>query len=267
MKTIYFLSGALLFIFNSLCGQLLISSDPHVSTLQPGAILQVYSNNKGVLLPQVPLVSSSDNVTVPTPVSSLLVFNTTTDKFNFWENNKWNRIFAIDDGLAIIKKTENFSANSTTGISISSFPSSMPMFNLDDNTTGWTNLNTSRTINITNSTNTNYIIAEGMAQIDNANQTYQAFQFAIGIFVDGKLKLVRKFNTVGGDFVCDWKKFNVAGVFENLAVGSHTISVYGRNLPKITSQYSEISYGKNANNCSNISPDMARIFLTDQITQ
>ena len=250
--------------------QVLISMNPTTNnTPHPSSVLQIYSDNKGLLLPHVNLLNSTDNVTVPTPVSGLMVYNTSASskKINFWESGKWNRIFNIDDGLAIIKQTDNFSGNSTTGVNVTTFPTTMPLFNLNDTTTGWTDLNTSRTITITKASNSNYIIAEGMAQINNDVDTNQSFQFAIGVFVDGQLKLARKFNTVGAGFTCDWKKFNLAGVFENLSVGTHTVAVYGRNLPKITSGYTQISYGKNAGTCSNINTDMARIFVTAQITQ
>ena len=42
------------------------------------AMLDVAANNKGVLIPQVILVSSTDNVTIATPANSLLVYNTNT---------------------------------------------------------------------------------------------------------------------------------------------------------------------------------------------
>jgi len=270
MKTKYQLLVILCIISGMATGQVLISMNPTTNTTpQPGSVLQIYSDNKGLLLPQVNLLNTTDDVTVLTPVPGLMVYNTnpSSKKINFWESGKWNRIFNIDDGLAIIKQTDNFSGVSTTGINITTFPATMPLFNLNDNTTGWTDLNASKIITITKATNSNYIITEGMAQINNEVDTNQSFQFAIGVFVDGQLKLARKFNTVGAQFTCDWKKFNLAGVFENLSVGTHTVAVYGRNLPKITSGYTQISYGKNAGTCPNINTDMARVFITTQITQ
>ena len=46
------------------------------------AMLDVAANNKGVLIPQVILVSSTDNVTIATPANSLLVYNTSTSILN-----------------------------------------------------------------------------------------------------------------------------------------------------------------------------------------
>lgn len=231
------------------------------------AILQVADDKRGLLLPNVPLLTSTDNVTVATPISGVMVFNTNTQKLNFWEANKWNRNFDVEDGLALIKSTENFSGSSSASTVNTNFPTSMPLFNVNDNTTGWTSLGASTTVTITKASNTNYINTEGMVQINSDVSTYQEFQFAIGVFVDGQLKLARKYTEKGKNYVCIWKKFNLAGVFDNLSVGTHTITIYGRNLPMITTGYTSVTYGGNASSCSNINNDMAKIFVTAQVTQ
>jgi hypothetical protein len=46
------------------------------------AMLDVAANNKGVLIPQVVLTSSTDNVTIATPANSLLVYNTSASILN-----------------------------------------------------------------------------------------------------------------------------------------------------------------------------------------
>ncbi len=46
------------------------------------AILDVAATNKGLLIPQVILTSSTDAVTIPTPANSLLVYNTSTSILN-----------------------------------------------------------------------------------------------------------------------------------------------------------------------------------------
>lgn len=231
------------------------------------AVLQVVDSKRGLLLPNVPLLTSTDNVTVATPISGVMVFNTNTQKLNFWEANKWNRNFDVEDGLALIKSTENFSGSSSASTVNTNFPTSMPLFNLNDSTTGWTSLGASTTVTITKASNTNYINTEGMVQINSDVATYQEFQFAIGVFVDGQLKLARKYTEKGKNYICIWKKFNLAGVFDNLSVGTHTISIYGRNLPMITTGYTSVTYGGNASSCSNINNDMAKIFVTAQVTQ
>ena len=58
-------------------GQVLISMNPTTNTTpQPGSVLQIYSDNKGLLLPQVNLLNTTDDVTVLTPVPGLMVYNT-----------------------------------------------------------------------------------------------------------------------------------------------------------------------------------------------
>lgn len=271
MKTKFTLS-ILLIIFCGLAkSQVLISMNQTTTTPHPSAVLQVADDKRGVLLPQVALLNNTDQVTAPTPVPGLTVFNTTTKKFNFWEDGVWNRTFAIDDGLAIIKQTENFSGNSTSSKTSNTFANTMPMFTLDEvpATNNWLDLGASTTLTITKASNTNYIITEGMVQINNTanGATNQQFQFAIGVFVDGKLKLANKYYYTGGEFICDWKKFNLSGVFNDLSIGTHTVQIYGRNLPKVGTGYTQITYGGNTTGCSNITNDMARIFVTAQVTQ
>ena len=64
------------------------------------------------------------------------------------------------------------------------------------------------------------------------------------------------------------QKFNVSGVFENLSVGNHSVKVYAYNLPKMSNNYSNITYGGAASNsCDNLNEDMARIFITAQVAE
>ena len=72
------------------------------SFAQPtSAMLDVSAPNKGVLIPRVSLTSNLDISTVPSPVTSLLVYNTNTSgtypnnvspNFYFWTGNKWKPI-------------------------------------------------------------------------------------------------------------------------------------------------------------------------------
>jgi len=65
----------------------------------PTAALNVEATDKGVLLPRVALTSPTDNVTIPTPTTGLLVYNTgasasfTTVGYMFWDGSQW-RLFA-----------------------------------------------------------------------------------------------------------------------------------------------------------------------------
>jgi hypothetical protein len=147
----------------------------------------------------------------------------------------------------------------------------MPTFTLNTGTTGWTDLNVSTVINVTKTTNTNLVTVEGMSQINNTDNA-SSYQFAIGVFVNEggveKLKIVRKFNAYSTNATCLWKKFNLSGVFENLSIGNHTVKVYAYNLPKMSNNYSNITYGGSAsNNCNNLNTEMAKIYITAQLAQ
>lgn len=65
---------------------------PHSSS-----ILHLNSSNKGLLIPNVSLQSSSDVTTISSPESSLLVFNTSssgglTSGYYYWHSGQWNRL-------------------------------------------------------------------------------------------------------------------------------------------------------------------------------
>lgn len=71
------------------------TTNPDVSS-----ILDLKSSNSGLLIPRINLSSTSDNVTIPNPANSLLVYNTTTQKdvtpgYYYW-NTKWMRL-GIDE--------------------------------------------------------------------------------------------------------------------------------------------------------------------------
>lgn len=83
-------------IFSSFLFIILFSNS---SFAQPtSAMLDVSAPNKGVLIPRVSLTSNLDISTVPSPVTSLLVYNISTSgtypnnvspNFYFWTGNKW----------------------------------------------------------------------------------------------------------------------------------------------------------------------------------
>lgn len=61
------------------------------------AMLEINSENKGVLFPRIALKSATDNVTVSSPTNGLIVWNNgqgglTDTGFYYWNNLKWNMI-------------------------------------------------------------------------------------------------------------------------------------------------------------------------------
>lgn len=55
----------------------------NTSSPDPQAILDVTSSNKGLLIPRMP------TSTRPAGVDGLMIYNSNTEKFNFFENNEW----------------------------------------------------------------------------------------------------------------------------------------------------------------------------------
>ena len=264
-KFLYMLS--LVAFFNYSLAQVLITTNAALyNKPDDSAILQIADNNKGFLMPRI---SSGSNIA--SPIESIIFYNLTSGKFNFWSQNSWSKIIEDEDAYAIIDVTKNFVGSSNSKTTVTTFPNSMPTFTLNTGTTGWTDLNVSTVINVTKTTNTNLVTVEGMSQINNTVNA-SSYQFAIGVFVNeggvDKLKIVRKFNAYSTNATCLWKKFNLSGVFENLSIGNHTVKVYAYNLPKMSNNYSNITYGGSAsNNCNNLNTEMAKIYITAQLAQ
>ena len=74
----------------------------------PSAQLDVYSTDKGMLIPRVELNQTTDNAPIGNDIADgLMVFNTAdqndvTPGFYYWYNNKWQRL--IPDGAATMSK-------------------------------------------------------------------------------------------------------------------------------------------------------------------
>src|SRR5690606_3664895 len=70
----------------------------------PSAQIHIVAEDKGILIPQVPLTHSTDTTTITNGnVESLLVYNTNTQNdvfpgYYYWSNNRWNRIVSPSDG-------------------------------------------------------------------------------------------------------------------------------------------------------------------------
>lgn len=82
--------------------QVKIGDNP-TAPMDDSVLLEMESTNKGFLMTRVALTSATDAVTVPTPVTSLLVYNTATagtnpdnvtPGFYYWNGTRWNSIGA-----------------------------------------------------------------------------------------------------------------------------------------------------------------------------
>ncbi|MDI9858988.1 hypothetical protein [Flectobacillus roseus] len=80
--------------------QVKIGTNPSVIT--PSAILDVESTNKGVIFPRVALSSSTDQTTITTPATGLMVFCTGTaglsSGYYFWNGTNWVNFVTSSSG-------------------------------------------------------------------------------------------------------------------------------------------------------------------------
>ena len=92
-----------------------INAQVGVGTLLPNSSseLEVVSTNKGILIPRIPLFSTTDISTISNGnVNSLLVFNTSsqndvTPGYYYWFEDKWLRIVNINDFASLDKNNIN----------------------------------------------------------------------------------------------------------------------------------------------------------------
>ena len=102
------LNLAFLFIAGSSYAQLGIGVTKPNSSSQ----LEVSASDKGVLIPRIPLISTTDQSTITSGnVNSLLVFNTSktndlTQGYYYWYEDRWVRIFSSRDLESILEAIE-----------------------------------------------------------------------------------------------------------------------------------------------------------------
>ena len=81
-------------------------SDPHES-----AILEVKSNNKGLLLPRL---SNSERDNITNPAAGLYIFNTSTNKMNYYNGSFWVAVPQSDCPYKILSPLKQLDVNSGT---------------------------------------------------------------------------------------------------------------------------------------------------------
>lgn len=98
------------------------------SSPKTSAMLEINSNNKGLLIPSIALNSSTDATTIASPATGLLVWNNgtgslTTAGFFYWNNTQWNLISSasgnnINNGN---NGTNSFNGWNTTGTNVGNY--------------------------------------------------------------------------------------------------------------------------------------------------
>ena len=100
MKTLY-LSIIFFISFSFLAtAQIKVGNNP--TSINPSAVLDVESSNKGFLPPRVALQSTTDQSTIPSPATGLMVYNTSNagsgtsavdaNNVYVWTGSKWDRL-------------------------------------------------------------------------------------------------------------------------------------------------------------------------------
>lgn len=252
-----------------------VITDKSVAALDNTAVLKLDSDKKGFLLPRIPLTSNMDVTTVPSPQNGNIVFNTNPTSslpqtITYFEVDRWNALYTkeqLQPKLDLVN-TSSVSANAPTVIT--GFNSGS--INLGSGTAGWVSLGITDSKNFTRTRNSFAFTVEGMTQLDASKNQY--YEYAVGIFVDDILVVVRKYHKQKEDFTCSWHKFILNGVVNNLSVGNHTIKVMARNISSTTNLPTQkIIYGgpatrsDNGNSCENMSSFLSKISLNTTVVE
>src|ERR1035437_8413654 len=88
-------------------GQSFAQQNVGIGTITPdhSARLEIFSNNQGLLIPRVWLISTTDNTTISSPAISLLVYNKNAAMFGgglgiyYWDGNQWIQAFGVAGGI------------------------------------------------------------------------------------------------------------------------------------------------------------------------
>lgn len=255
-----------------------IMTDKAAPVIDNSAVLKLDSDKKGVLYPRIPLTSSTDIVTIPTPQNGNVVFNTNAtatlpQTIAYFDAGKWNALYTKEQVASKFDLVSISSVSAVLPVSITGFKPGN--FTIGANTNNdWTPLNITDTKTFTRAVNSLAFTLEGMTQLDKSTNKF--YEYAIGVFVDGKLAAVRKYHKHNENFTCSWHKFVLNGVISNLSVGvPHTIEVKARNISATNGANTPnqiIVYGgparyENDNVCDNISTFMSKISLTTTVVE
>ena len=239
------------------------------TSLENDLLLKVSSPNKGVLLPNLSILDLSMASPVTNPAFGLLAYNNYSGKegFNFWDGSKWNELVDSKNVYSILGLTISYSTSNSSPIDII-LPAGA--INYAENSLPgviWTEVpGLSKNITISQPNNSIFVITEGMIQANNTvASSSNAFTYAVGIFVDGKLAGVRNYsskyaNTYQYDF------FSINTLFQNLSLGSHTIKTYVTIRVNDYLGATSWKFG-GSNNTGSVNADMSRINMFIKLTE
>lgn len=254
-----------------------VITDKTTPNIDPSAILKLDSDTKGVLFPRISLNSNTDITTIPNPQDGNTVFNiknssTLPPTVTFFANKKWNYIYNKEQAQTQLDLVSSNALVSPGNIIITGYTPGP--INLGTDTTGWVSLGITDNKSFSRANNSLAFTVEGMTQLDKSSS--QFYEYAIGIFVDNKLAVVRKYHKINEPSVtCSWHKFILNGVINNLSIGNHTIKVMARNISSTSNSPTQsIVYGGVANSsitdypaCPNMSNFLSKITLSTTIVE
>ncbi|CAD7796797.1 hypothetical protein CHRY9390_00060 [Chryseobacterium aquaeductus] len=253
-----------------------VMTDKATPLLDQTAALKLDSDTKGLLLPRIGLGSNVDITTVASPQNGNIVFNTNPtaslpQTVAYFDAGKWNALPTKNQIESKLDLVNTSSISSAGNIVVTGFtPGSI---NLGSGTANWTSLGITDSKSFTRTNNSFAFTLEGMAQLDKSVDEY--FEYAIGIFVDDQLVVVRKYHKQRENFTCSWHKFVLNGVVNNLSVGNHTIKVMARNISSTSNSstqsivYGGIAQSSNTGNppCGNVTNFLSKISLSTTIVE
>ena len=251
-----------------------VITDKTTPALDNTAVLKLDSDKKGFLLPRIPLTSNMDATTVLNPQNGNIVFNTNATSslpqtVTYFEVDRWNAVYTKDLLQPKLDVVNISSVSSTASTTITGFTPGA--INLGSGITGWVSLGVTDSKTFTRIHNSFAFTVEGMTQLDASTNEY--YEYAIGVFVDDVLVVVRKYHKQKEDFTCSWNKFILNGVVSNLSIGNHSIKVMARNISSTSNLSTQkIIYGGQATRsdgsiCDNMSSFLAKITLNTTIVE
>lgn len=248
------------------------------SSPNPSSILELLSNDKGIMIPKISLndLNLRDySFMSTTPTISLLVYNT-NEKVKggkglyYWDGSKWVFYFGsanINLLLGITKYKSKIYNNGVSTNTYNSESSSVSAFtNGNSLTSPWVEVQDGTPLNfvIDRPTNNVVITFTGMLQLNNTSVSDINLNYGLGIFIDNKL-VASKSAALVSENLCYFKEFTITGFADNLSAGTHTITLAVMN--RSSNNTISVNYGQKAPSCSTITSDEAKISAIVLINQ
>lgn len=226
----------------------------------PSAMLEIYATDKGISIPNIYIQSITDNVTIPNPQRSLIIFNTNDNLvggvgYYYWTGNKWDFLFSDLNGFLLDNLTKYYSKTNQSPLSFNNNTFSNTLSAKGDalSSGDWAVINDLTTaIDVDRSTNEILFTLTGMAQISNTSSTTGSVRSLIGMFIDDVLVDIKPV-VLSKSETCSYRAFTVYGKASNIAAGSHTVKFAIRNLEQSGGNNNITWGGRNTSNttCNN----------------